>query len=96
MEREAALRIIYSIVAAEKHLGDIDSVISEMPDSDERKQFIAGLGAIMYAINFSFVFKIVKEFPDLDPDKDKNFPTPVYKPRDDNPPIPASGQGTSS
>ncbi|MDA8230449.1 MAG: hypothetical protein M0006_03835 [Magnetospirillum sp.] len=38
--------------------------------------FIHGLGELLKTINFDFVFKITKKFPDLDPDKRKEMPWP--------------------
>ncbi len=73
MEKKTASRMIDLVLSIEPPLGELASVINTLPDGEEKKAFIKGVGNILKAINFDFVFKIIKQFPELDPDKDADW-----------------------
>ena len=70
MDKDTASKMMAAVLSLEVHVGEIDSIISDMPDGDEKSAFTKGLGNILKAVNFDFVFRIIKQFPELDPDKD--------------------------
>jgi hypothetical protein len=67
MERATADKIVQSIVALHKSIGDIDLEISKMPEGKEKDSFVKALGVVIGAISNEIIFPIVQEYPDLNP-----------------------------
>ena len=65
MNRQTAERLIAATLALDPLLGEIDQVISEMPDSDSKKTSIKGLGEVFRVLNETFIIPVGREYPDL-------------------------------
>jgi hypothetical protein len=60
--------MVKAAVAFDKALGELDTVVSEIPYEGERKKFAKALGEIILQINNSFIRPVVRQYPKLDPD----------------------------
>ena len=69
MQKEDASQILESAPSLEKGVGKLDSQISQLVDPKEREEFAQALGRIMEILTRDFVFRIVREHPDLNPDR---------------------------
>ena len=69
MQNETAAQILKLALSLEKEVGKLDSEISRLVDPKEREEFVQALGRIMEILTRDFVFRIVREHPDLDPDR---------------------------
>ena len=65
MDRKIAERLIASAVALDPLLGEIDRVISEVPDEAERKALARSLGDIIGDLYVAFIRPVELEYPDL-------------------------------
>ena len=50
-------------------IGRLDGIVSTIPDAGERKEFAKKLGDIIGLIDDLLIRSLVRQFPDLDPDK---------------------------
>jgi hypothetical protein len=69
MQREAAELVLKSALSLEREVGRLDSQISRLVDPKEKEEFVQALGRIMEILTRDFVFRIVREHPDLNPDR---------------------------
>lgn len=69
MQREAAELVLKSALSLEREVGRLDSQISRLVDPKEKEEFVQALGRILEILARDFVFRIVREHPDLDPDR---------------------------
>jgi hypothetical protein len=68
MEKALAEVILKSVLSLGKGFNDLDPIVREIKDSDERKQFLMSLGTAMSELNAGIVLRIVSQYPELDPD----------------------------
>jgi hypothetical protein len=54
-------------------LNDADHIVSAMPDENERSEHRRALGAMMGTLWLDLMLPIVREYRDLDPDKDSEW-----------------------
>lgn len=64
MDRKIAERLIASALALDPLLGEIDAIISQIPDEAERNSLTRTLGGIMGA-QFDLIRAVEREYPDL-------------------------------
>ena len=64
MDRKIAERLIASALALDPLLGEIDTIISQIPDEAERKGLKRTLGSIM-GEQFDLIRAVEREYPDL-------------------------------
>lgn len=69
MQKETAELVLKSVLSLEKEVGELDSQISLLVDPKEKQEFVQALGRITEILTRDFVFRIVREHPDLDPDR---------------------------
>jgi hypothetical protein len=69
MEKGLASQIVNSTLALGKEIGKLDSLISQIADERERQEYIHALGTILGCLTRDIVFRIAREYPDLDPDR---------------------------
>lgn len=69
MQKETAAQILKLALSLENEIGRLDSQISQLVDPKEKEEFVQALGKIMEILTRDFVFRIVREHPDLDPDR---------------------------
>ena len=69
MQKETAELVLKSALSLGKEVGQLDSQISQLVDPKEREEFVQALGRIVEILTRDFVFRIVREHPELDPDR---------------------------
>jgi hypothetical protein len=57
-----------SAMAAGDAINQLDALIRQIKDKDEKKEFVKALGQAMGHLA-DIIFKIARVFPELDPDK---------------------------
>ena len=69
MERDMASRILKAALALEAQVGELDGLISQLNDEKEKDECVHALGDVIGIITKNFVFRIVRQYPELDPDR---------------------------
>ncbi|TAJ27161.1 MAG: hypothetical protein EPO67_17645 [Reyranella sp.] len=69
MQKETAARLLEAALSLDPGINRLDSLISRLDDPAEKAEFIEALGNILQILTRDFVFRIVREHPELDPDK---------------------------
>jgi hypothetical protein len=69
MQKDMAIRMLRAALDLEAQIGELDGLISELGDSQERHECARALGSIIGILTKDFVFRIVQQYPELDPDK---------------------------
>ena len=69
MEKILASQIMESALAFGTEIGKLDALISRIESSTEKKEFVDALGRVIGTITDDIVLRIVRQYPDLDPDK---------------------------
>jgi hypothetical protein len=69
MQKEAAAQMLELVLSLEKEVGKLASRIGQLDDPKEKEEFVRALASIMEILTRDFVFRIVREHPDLDPDR---------------------------
>ncbi|HLZ41716.1 MAG TPA: hypothetical protein VKQ11_12185 [Candidatus Sulfotelmatobacter sp.] len=68
MEKALAGIILKSVLNLGKGLNDLDPIVREVNDLDERKRLLICLGVVMSELNAGIVIPITKQYPEMDPD----------------------------
>ena len=68
MEKALADIILKSVLNLGKALNDLDPIVREVNDLDERKRLLICLGVVMSELNAGIVIPIIKQYPEMDPD----------------------------
>lgn len=71
MQHETAERLMAALLSLGKSLDEITSLTDEIGDEAERRAFRKSLADAMVILSFDLVMHIVRQHPDLDPDKPK-------------------------
>ena len=74
MERRLAQRIIGECVAFDVPFTALDAFSNEIADPTEKKAFRLALGNLMAQVYVDLMVPILRQYPDLNPDKDKIGP----------------------
>jgi hypothetical protein len=69
MDREMAHRILKAALALDVKIGELDVLISQLNDEKERDEYAYALGNVFGILTENFVRRIVRQYPDLDPDR---------------------------
>jgi hypothetical protein len=69
MEKAQARAIVKSVLAIGEHLNRLHEIGADLPIEAKRKAFKGHLGAAMAELNADILLPIVREYPDLDPDR---------------------------
>jgi hypothetical protein len=69
MEKAVAARMVEATLALGNGIGKLDSIISELDSGREKGELVQALGDILGILTRHFVFRIVREHPELDPDR---------------------------
>ena len=70
MERGTAVQLLSEIEAMAPQFDAITSLTSEIDDEGERKEIRKTLAQAMQLLAYDLVMRVVRQYPDLDPDKD--------------------------
>ena len=71
MDKGTAEVILKSVLSLGEKINDLDRLVSDVKDIDERKRFLKCLGVVMAELNAGMVLPIVSQYPDMDPDGPK-------------------------
>ena len=69
MERSVANELMSNVSRLDDALTLIEGSIEKISDEDERKRYKRELGIVMVEIYDKIMRPVIKEYPDLDPDK---------------------------
>ncbi len=67
MDRLLAERLMAAALAMDSPLGEMDDLISEIADRQEREAYVRALGEALWIFNEGFIRPIAREYPDLAP-----------------------------
>lgn len=62
-------------------IGQLDAIVSDMEDGSEKKELVKALGEILRVVTKDFVFRVTRQYPDLDPDREWPSPSDDRCPR---------------
>jgi hypothetical protein len=69
MEKTVAGRLMEAALSTGNEIGKLDSIVSELEDGREKQELVRALGNIMSVLTRDVVFRIVRDHPELDPDR---------------------------
>jgi hypothetical protein len=69
MEKAVAGRLMEAALSTGKEIGKLDSIVSELENGCEKQELVRALGNIMSVLTRDVVFRIVRDHPELDPDR---------------------------
>ena len=69
MNKDIAGRILESALALGNEINKLDAQISQINDAKEKDEFAQVLGGVMGILTRDIVRRIVREHPELDPDR---------------------------
>ena len=69
MDEPTALRIIRAVLRLSDQLNDIDVQIRGIDNKDESTPLLRSLALIMAELDSGLIRPLVKQYPDLDPDR---------------------------
>jgi hypothetical protein len=71
LDKRTADVILKSVLSVGETLNDLDRVVRDVKDVDERKRLLKCLGVVMAELNAGMVLPIVSQYPEMDPDGPK-------------------------
>jgi hypothetical protein len=69
MEKVLATKIMEAALSLGKEIGNLDSLVSQLDNGAEKEEFVQALGNIMSVVTRDVVFRIIRDHPELDPDR---------------------------
>jgi hypothetical protein len=69
MEKPAASKIIQAVLRLSDQLNDIDAQLQALPEGAEREALLRTLGSVMFELDSGLIRPLVRQYPDLDPDR---------------------------
>lgn len=69
MEKSLASSLINAVQQLDERLNDIDVQLRAVPDEAERKLLLRALGMAMAELDCGLIRPLVRQHPDLDPDR---------------------------
>ena len=72
MDRTNAKKLMSVFEEIGSSLGEATCIVSELPDVDEQRLMRRGLGDLMCTLFIDLQLHIIRQHPDLDPDKGSN------------------------
>lgn len=67
MERKIASQIVEATISLNDKIGALDAAITDIPDEQEKRRYVAALGNILHVITVDILHEIIKDYPDLNP-----------------------------
>ena len=71
MDRSTGVRILAAIDRLAPGFNEIDAATLEIADENERREFRKTLGDAIGLVAYELTMKVVRQYPDLDPDGDR-------------------------
>ena len=69
MQKDIAKRILESALSLVSKINRLDLQIMHLSNTEEKKDFVEALGSIMSILTRDIVHRILREHPELDPDR---------------------------
>ena len=69
MEKTVAGRLMEAALSTGNEIGKLDLIVSELENGREKQELVRALGNIMSVLTRDVVFRIVRDHPELDPDR---------------------------
>jgi len=69
MEKAIAAKIMEAALSLGTEINILDSLISQLDSGDEKEAFVHALGNIMSVLTRDIMFRIIRDHPELDPDR---------------------------
>ena len=69
MKRETAIALLEAVERVGAVLNEIDGLARQIERAEERKVYVRMVGQVMALTGYDLVMHIVRQYPDLDPDK---------------------------
>ena len=69
MEKSTAAGIVKALTELDHQLNDIDAQLRNLPDEGERRVLLRALGSIIADLDSDLIRPLVRQYPDLDPDR---------------------------
>lgn len=69
MQEKIAKELMDTLAALDEPLNKAAELIEQIGDEEERKKFRKGLGGVMAGIYTELELLVIKQYPNLDPDK---------------------------
>jgi hypothetical protein len=68
MEKALAEVILKSVLSLGKELNDLDPILQDVKDADERRRLLKCIGVVMPELNAGIVIPIINQYPEMNPD----------------------------
>jgi hypothetical protein len=69
MEKEMAIRLVTAALALDEPIGELDGGISEPDGGEEKNECRRALGDVIGLITRHLVFRVYRQYSELDPDR---------------------------
>ena len=69
MEKAIAAKIMEAALSLGKEIGNLDSLVSQLDNGGEKEEFVQALANIMSVLTRDVMFRIIRDHPELDPDR---------------------------
>ena len=69
MDKDTASRMLKAVLSLEAKIGELDVLVSDLKDENERTYYVHALGNVVGMLSEQFVRRIARQYPDLDPDR---------------------------
>ncbi len=73
MDKNLAKQLIQKLQDLDEPMGDVIDVIEQIPDEEEMRRFRGEIGDLIARVYTKLMVPILRQYPDLDPDKDVVF-----------------------
>jgi hypothetical protein len=73
MEKDVAERLMHLLRSVEEPLNEAAALIEQISDAEEKRELRRGIGEIMGRTFTDVVTSIIRQYPELDPDKDADW-----------------------
>lgn len=72
MEKAIAEIVLQSVLSLGDRLNELDPIVRDVKDLEERSRLLKCLGTVMSELNAGIVLPIISQYPEIDPDRPNN------------------------
>ena len=69
MDKALAAKVMEVALSLGKESGTLDSLIGQLDNGAEKEEFVQALGTVMSVLTRDIMFRIIRDHPELDPDR---------------------------
>ncbi len=81
MEKVIARKLVIELERLGNMMNDVALIIEEISDEQEKRKFRKGIAGVMGSLHTDIVHHIIREHPDLDPDRNSEWFKELQKKR---------------